>query len=159
MTPVFQKIVGEYGDCMRAALASLFDLELDQVPHFRLYDKSTSRVLHNKSRHGNCNGMGVFFGFLECLGWQWNGSGYPDYKNKSDGAVPDQLDLNDSVDGYFYAIVKSRTLENVSHAVVMDKNWIIVHDPNPNQLFKNVNAYETRELKSWFLLSRYNGSN
>lgn len=40
MTPIFQRVtdhdpsIGQIGDCFRAALASMLDLDLDSVPHF-----------------------------------------------------------------------------------------------------------------------------
>ena len=34
--------------------------------------------------------------------------------------------------GFFYAIVPSQTFQDVFHAVVIDTDLNIVHDPNPN---------------------------
>lgn len=36
--------------------------------------------------------------------------------------------------GYFIGIVKSQTYDKSTHAVIVDKNLNIIHDPNPNQL-------------------------
>lgn len=36
--------------------------------------------------------------------------------------------------GYFYATVPSQTFPDVSHAVIIDTELKVVHDPNPNQL-------------------------
>ena len=42
MKPIFQTITHDNrGDCHRAAVASIFDLEIEQVPHFRLFDDDT----------------------------------------------------------------------------------------------------------------------
>jgi len=39
MTPVFQTISDpKIGDCMRAATASIFNLKIEQVPHFMMFD-------------------------------------------------------------------------------------------------------------------------
>jgi hypothetical protein len=40
--------------------------------------------------------------------------------------------------GYFYASVPSQTFSDVTHAVIVDTDLNIVHDPNPNQLALNL---------------------
>lgn len=40
MKPVYQTIIDkEIGDCQRAAAASLFELKIEQVPHFILFNE------------------------------------------------------------------------------------------------------------------------
>ena len=117
MTPVFQTIVDkDHGNCMQAAIASLFDLKLEDVPNFIeledwglvlhhfFDDKGYDSCTVNKQRHETTE-------FLKSVA-------------KFDGGV----------NGYLYATVPSQTFENGRHAVIVDTDLNIVHDPNPNQL-------------------------
>ena len=117
MIKVYQTIVGgKRGNCMQAAVASLLELPLDDVPHFL-----------NKKNLGT---YGMFKFFRE---WGFD----PCYINrgKYDTEFMRKIAKFDGgVDGYFYGVVKSQTFENVSHAVIVDENLNIIHDPNPNQL-------------------------
>ena len=116
MIKVYQTIVGKKrGNCMQATVASLLELPLDDVPHFLL-----------KKNLGTF-GMHKFF---------WKLGFEPCYINrgKFDTEFMRKIAVFDGgVNGYFYGVVKSQTFENVWHAVIVDENLNIVHDPNPNQ--------------------------
>jgi hypothetical protein len=148
MKKVFQSIVEKgRGDCWRAVTASLFELEIEQVPHFLLFDKKQSALIeYNENSLGRISSFNMFWHFIRALGWEYNGNGR--LRNH-------QLLLEDSVNGFFYASVPSKTFgKDVSHAVIIDINGLVVHDPNPNQLYLGINVKETEQLNYWYLLSR-----
>lgn len=123
MTPVFQTIVdhGE-GDCLRACIASILDLGIDDVPNFRAGLKHGDPT-PDRSR-------------------EWLAG-----RNLRRLRIP-MLDQNlpylcegaDSGPYLVLATVQSQMFENTHHCVVCringfskEKPWIeIVHDPNPN---------------------------
>lgn len=114
MKPVFQTIIdGAKGDCMRATVASLLELELEQVPHFILFSDDVW--------------WDVYCCFFYALGYDYAGYGkvlYRDY----------------SINGFFDASVKSKTFPDKNHAVILDMAGVVVHDPNPNKLWLGENA-------------------
>ncbi len=118
MKKVYQNIVGgDNGDCARAVMASLFDLDLDQVPP--LYPNETQG--REKAK------------FLESKGYVgWRCFYKEDWNEKP--TIKEVAKVDGGINGYFYASVPSQTFEGVSHAVVVDKELNIIHDPNPNQL-------------------------
>jgi len=135
MTPIFQTILGDNtkGDCHRATIASLFNLEIDQVPHFRLFpDKQWSFIL--------C-------GFLWGLGYNWDENGYPKTHNLSEC---------ENVGGFFEACVPS-SLPDSTHSVIINIDGVVVHDPCPKQFWKSKNVSESGELKHWAIFKKING--
>jgi len=126
---------------MRATVASIFDEEIENVPNF-----------------------------IEC-GVEWFTVFSEFFKDKGyeeitylynpvmfDKILPefslDRLKEYEGVNGLFYATVNSPTynpngdLSGITHAVVVDKNFNIVHDPNPT--YKDVK-------RKYPLHDRYNG--
>lgn len=118
MIKVYQTIVDKgNGNCMQATIASLFELELDEVPHFLLEENE-----------------GVF-GMLKFLLNRGYDPCYINRREEYDTEFMKKIAKFDGgVNGYFYASVPSQTFSDVSHAVVVDSDLNIVHDPNPNQL-------------------------
>ena len=95
MKPVFQTITSEEkGDCHRASIASLFELDITQVPNFRLFDRDRWSY--------------VLSGFLWGLGYEWNEIGFPDNHKLYDC---------EGVNGYFEASVTS-SYKGYSHSVM-----------------------------------------
>lgn len=130
---VFQSCVDpDRGDCHRAVIASLFELELEQVPNFRLF----SDELWYK----------VYWFFLNALGWEYNGCA-PAKRHIEDRNYGD-------INGFYYADVKSRTFPGRHHSVVIDAAGKVVHDPNPSQAFIGVNVVETGELCNVHIIER-----
>lgn len=140
MLKVYQTITDRtHGNCMQAAFASLFELELQQVPHFRELGDSWFSAL---------------WAFLQEQGYEHEGTLY----NRADGLIRGNVTekYNDrfniikdmeGVNGLFYAAVYSPNYYKESindrnpctHAVIIDKDFNIVHDPNP--LYKDVTKY------------------
>lgn len=142
MKKVYQQNVSNVnGDCMRAAIASLFDEEIENVPNF----------IENGTEWWN-----IFENYFKSKGYKevtylYNPVMWP-------GVLPEfSLDrINDfkGVNGIFYGSVCSPTynpngdLSGITHAVLIDKNFNIVHDPNPN--FKDIKI-------TYPLHDKYNG--
>ena len=116
MIKIYQTIVDKgNGNCMQATVASLLELPLDDVPHFLL-----------KKNLGSY-GMMKFF-------WEWGFEPCYINRGKYDTEFMCKIAKFDGgVDGYFYGVVKSQTFEDTWHAVIVDENLNIIHDPNPNQ--------------------------
>jgi hypothetical protein len=127
MTPVFQSTVDKgKGDCQRAAVASLFDLELEQVPHFRLYSSDTW--------------WRVYYYFLIGIGYKFHGTSMAE-RHRDIGRRN-----YESVNGLFLATVPSRTIDGILHNVLIDEMGVVVHDPNPNKRWFGINVIESGEL-------------
>lgn len=120
MIKVYQTIIdSKIGNCAQAAVASLFNLSLDEVPNF---------ILNHKQTNMNVSVYGFFYN-----------RGYkPSYVDKQidyrGNSLKELAKYDKGVNGYFYASVKSQTFENCTHAVIVDTDLTVVHDPNPNQL-------------------------
>jgi len=123
MKKVFQsKICKGEGDCCRAVIASLFDKELEEVPEFKP-DGSQGYELMK---------------YFNIQGYDFT------YFNRRDGqelqsgvlcpTIEEVAKFDGGIDGYFYATVNSQTFSDTTHAVVVDIDLNIVHDPNPNGL-------------------------
>ena len=125
MKRIFQTSVHKnLGDCQRAAIASLFDLDnVEMVPHFKLYSDNWWKVMYNF-----CRGLG--YNHMGC-----------EYVKRL------RLYKKYSVGGYYYAAVKSRTFKGATHAVIINRKGVVVHDPNPNKMFLGVNVVKSKELE------------
>jgi hypothetical protein len=124
MIKVYQTCVDkDKGDCMRAAVASIFDLQLDEVPNFSEMQDSEAYcafvhfVISRGYKHPTCLTM---------------------YQNGL-ATMLKALAFDGGVNGYFIASINSLTFENVLHAVIVDSNLNVVHDPNPNQKAIGIN--------------------
>lgn len=123
MTPVFQTIVDPgKGNCMQAAIASLFDLKLEEVPNF---------VEHKEW-------FPVLYKFIESQGAEFDGTLYNHGKDVLPEFRVEKIKDLPGINGYFYAAVYSPKYWNkdkeechqITHAVIVDKDLNIVHDPN-----------------------------
>lgn len=113
-TQFFDKDKGTNGNCQQAALASLLELPLDDVPNFM-------------EQHKACKGhfWELFFDFVRSKGFE----PYERYATK-DGAP--------TFRGYYLAYGPSS--RGVSHAVVY-KDGQLAHDPHPSR--DGIKAVET----------------
>lgn len=116
MKKVYQTIVDKgNGNCMQAVVASLFELELEQVPHFLEHGEDWYRVFYDFFTERN----------LDLC-----------YMNKDIHGLEmlrKIAEFDGGINGFLYGAVPSQTFEDTTHAVVVDLNLNIVHDPNPNQ--------------------------
>ncbi len=132
MTPVFQEIYHrERGDCLRATIASLFDLESIQVPHFMLFQGNQWRS--------------VFNAFVYGMGYKWIGPGVPH---------KDVISETPSVNGFYEACVPSKNFEGAWHSVIINSEGVVVHDPDHIRKWKGVNVLSSRDLRHWTIIEK-----
>ena len=120
---------------MQAAIASLLEIEYDEVPDFIRMENPNGEVMQ----------------FLLDRGYD------PCYLINRD--LPPSLKECLEFDGaeYFFASVKSQTYkedEEAFHAVIIDKHLNVVHDPNPNQLCIGIDESQISNvlvLGNWYI--------
>lgn len=131
MIPVDQTIIeADRGDCIRAAFASLFELDILQVPHFLLFG----------DRWGS-----VFVRFLQNFGYDYFGVGKPG---------EDDFSAQETVNEGIMASVPSKTFKGKFHMVIINNDGLVLHDPNPNRMYQDVNVLKTGELEDWFRIEK-----
>lgn len=119
MKKIFQTIVDPgKGNCMQAVTASLFEKELDEVPNFIEYGQDWFEELWK---------------YYKSQGYGWPMCFNIGNKKKDLEVARKALKYDGGINGFFDGTVKSQTFKDVYHAVVVDSNLNIVHDPNPNQ--------------------------
>lgn len=132
---VYQRRVNNItGDCMQCAIATLFNKTYEEVPNF-IELENWFDALHK---------------FATTEGYEYRGMLHNPINKE--GVVEryfiGTLDRWEGVNGLFYASVYSpkffrpeqiNTGEAVTHAVIIDKNYNIVHDPNPE--YKDLKEY------------------
>jgi len=96
--------VGERGNCWQAAVASVLEIPLEEVPDIQIYGDD----------------MVWFDEFREWL------------KQYGLGAIGLSTGGNITIQGYHLIECKSTTLNNGELHVVVGLNEKVVHDPNPN---------------------------
>jgi hypothetical protein len=133
--PVNQILVdAEFGDCTRACLASILELDIDAVPNFIRFKGKWMRI---------------FWPYINALGYQFYGTGWPKSEAKPNGHVVSECP---NIDGFVIASVPSRSFEGGGHAVVMNINGLVVHDPNPNKAWEGVNVLDSGDLICWMMI-------
>lgn len=123
MVPVSQSIVGDgkdgrpFGDCLRACFASIFELSIDEVPHFA--DEGKNWLVEAERW---LKPMGLCVAFRR----------FRDGPHSSPPWWPS---------GWWIASVESENFEGATHAVVMRGCWnddrvddwtAVAHDPSPH---------------------------
>lgn len=114
----------------------MLELELDAVPNFIRFEQNYIKVM---------------WGFLGALGCKFHGTGFPIGEEYPKGHV---LSESPNIDGFVMASVPSRTFEHTGHSVVMDLNGVVVHDPNPNKAWQDINILESGDLKHWLMIEK-----
>jgi len=121
MKKIFQTVIDKTkGNCTQAAIASLFELELNDVPNFIEMENSK-----------------WYLEFMAFFVEQGYNTPTPFNINSHSFSKEEKLRIlkhDQGVKGYFYASVPSQTYKGVTHAVIIDQEMNVVHDPNPNQL-------------------------
>lgn len=144
MKKVYQTIVDAgKGNCMQAACASLFDLSLEDVPNFI-------------ETHGEVNANLQFWKFVKGRGYHYCAfnSSYINGKDErkrfySLDFVKELLEYDGGIKGYFYASVLSQTFKDCTHAVIINKEMNIVHDPNPNGKALLLKPEDILSIETW----------
>lgn len=126
MYPVFQTVIDKtIGDCLRAAVASMFELDITQVPNFMMFQGS--------------KWFDVYCYFLKGIGYEYKGTVDKSILIKDD----------DLINGGVIASVASRTFEGRLHSILIDSKGKVIHDPNPNKKWLGENILETGEMLNW----------
>lgn len=113
MTPIFQQIAGDEGDCLRACIASILDLPADVVPVF----EGSNAYLQNIAVRSFLRGFGYTY---TCVVYRaLDDDPGPGPVLRAFGVENDDL----------YYILTGLTERGVGHAVVCYGNEI-VHDPS-----------------------------
>lgn len=137
MKKVDQSIIDQgYGDCTRACIASLLELELDAVPNFIRFGTRYARTM---------------WAFLKSLDYHPIGTGFPQGLEYPNGNV---LRETPNIDGFVMASVPSKIFENTGHSVIIDLNGLVVHDPNPNKAWQDINVMESGDLQHWMMIEK-----
>lgn len=131
MIPIFQTIVHKKkGTCLQAAIASLLEMPISKVPNF-IAAKDWFHALYE---------------FLTKNGLEFLGTAYNTRTSTCGEVFDNQLDRlrkYPGVKGIFMATVNSAVFPECTHAVLIDKDLNIVHDPNPsNKGRKNYPGHE-----------------
>lgn len=115
MKKVYQsRIEKKHGTCMQAAIASLFEMFIEDVPNF---------IEMGDEWFYNLRKFYKEKGYSHCCFSPINNIELTKKVLEHDGGI----------NGYWYASVNSICLgDGVTHAVIIDKNLNVVHDPNPN---------------------------
>jgi hypothetical protein len=114
------------GDCFRACVASIFELELDEVPHFMDLDYRIWHVDRSKS-----NWWSMVNAWAWDFGVGFNRLSYPARRRPKNWHP-----------GWWIASVRSRCQDGATHAIVMHGNEV-KHDPSP--------LSRALEERYWFL--------
>lgn len=130
MTPVYQTIISKTeGNCMQAAIASLLDMKLNEVPDFK---------------ESGVKWFEDLWKFIWDIGYEYHGSirNPKNFGNWGEDRMDKIKELSPGVDGYYFAIVYSPSFADftkfdsnesvTTHAVIIDSDCNILHDPNPS---------------------------
>ena len=132
MKKVYQKIIDkDHGDCMQAVVASLFDLRLEAVPRF--IDIGSGWFI-------------IMMKFFKDRGYDICTIDKHQHQYKGSDFLKKVAYFDGGIDGYFYASVKSKLFEGGGHAVIVDKDLKVIHDPNPNGLYLNAKPEDIEDI-------------
>lgn len=133
MKPIDQIIMEKgNGDCMRAAVASILELPLVAVPHFMLNGNAAMY-------------MSVFKAFMYAHGWKWKGNG-------CHNGILRWKPYH--VDGHYIASVDSANFKDTYHAVVIDTEGNVVHDPSPKKQWQGKSLFESENYHCFHLFAK-----
>lgn len=91
------------GDCLRASLATMMQVPPSEITNYSEVEMWATTLYHEWEERG-------YYMYWETL---------------------DKLSRNESPTGYMIASVPSKMCKGVCHAVVIDSEFNLVHDPNP----------------------------
>lgn len=137
MKPIYQSIINPTnGDCMRAVIASLLEVDINSLPNYIELGKDWwNAMLQDVKEHGykydtmlhNKQYQELMRPILDCF--------KPVKWHRPSMITPKCLYKEEGIKGYFYAGVLSPKFfswkDQNTHAVIIDRDFNIVHDPNP----------------------------
>lgn len=126
------------GDCMRASIASLLELDLQAVPHF--------------TRSSEEKWFSVLYYFFAAYEYLYDGMWWPTEGRR-------KLLKKHSINGFYLATVYSRTYpkkKKITHMVVMDATGKVVHDPHPKKKWQGEMLHGNPDFKSVYKFRKMN---
>ena len=154
MKKIYQTVVDEHkGNCMQAAIATLFQKELEEVPNFIEHD-GWFKPFYDFIHKNDYEYHGCIFNKNYTALWHTKKDSFekPKYHRPSI-MTPKRLYREHGVNGLFYAGVLSPKYfswgarRDVTHAVLIDKDYNIVFDPNPE--YENLYRYPIANLLNY----------
>lgn len=151
MKKIYQTIIDNVrGNCMQAAIASLFEKDLCEVPNFIAFESSSSQLIRFILE--NCCEYG---GLLHNKKYSILSSPTDGCFNKIKWYKPyimtkKRLYNETGINGFFYASVLSPKYfnwndgKNSTHAVIIDRYYNIVYDVNPR--YKDIKQYPLADI-------------
>lgn len=142
MKPIDQTDISkDSGTCMQAVLASLFERPLSETINVMDYQEEDWHIP-----------------FMEWIDkstkYQYAGV----VNAHSDKAQTlNALNSMYAVGGFYYGVVPSRNHDGVTHAVIIDRQGIVRHDPNPDKKWQGVNVVDSGDLIYWYEFTPKNG--
>lgn len=127
------------GDCMRASIASVLEIDLQAVPHL--------------TRTAKDKWFQVLYYFMISYEYKYCGMWHPWNKKRRRPLK------QHSINGYYLGIVNSRSYpkdKNITHMVVIDQNLKVVHDPNPNKKWQGENLKDNPDFEGCYLFRKMN---
>ena len=127
-------ICGVKGNCMQAALATLFSKELCDTVNVIDYDND-----------------GWFDAMLSWLDKSTDFI-YAGVVNAHENSTETMRALQSmyAINGFFYGVVNSKNFKGETHAVIIDRNGVVVHDPNPDKKWLGADTARNNELIYWY---------
>ena len=152
MKKVFQTIIDRgNGNCMQAAIASLFELPLEKVPHFISLGKDWWQTYCDFLQEQGYAFEDYLYNYLYESMAQTQSDCFVAPMKAKWSISKKKLYKEHSVNGYFHASVLSPgnfSLKDADrgchHSVIIDKDYNIVHDPNPK--YQTVRQYPLAHL-------------
>ena len=138
MKKVYQTIQGFNGNCWQAVVASLLELELEEVPHFVSHPNCFELADEFMLKHGYVTTKQI---------------PNPRRLKHFGQDLFNEINQYSGVNGFFKACVYSPKLftpdlmisdNEPTHAVIIDKDFNIVHDPNPE--YASIDKYPLEHL-------------
>lgn len=154
MKKVFQTVVDKNkGNCMQAAIASLFNKDLNDVPNFIEY-VNWYEMIENYVKSEGYEFVDIFYNFKFNSLLHFKTDCFEKPKHCEEYGVSSLLNKVEGeyqykgVDGLFYGVVCSpknfEFNDHRYHAVLVDRFCNVVHDPNPE--YKNLFQYPFADL-------------
>ena len=135
MIKVFQTVVGKgKGNCAQAAFASLLEVPLEEAINIMDYSIEEWHTPLCK--------------WFDDIGYEWTVHSTPEEKDKAYEDLKSQY----AIKGCFYASVPSKNFKNTTHAVIINRDGIVVHDPHPEQAWVDIDVVDSGDLNYWYLI-------
>jgi hypothetical protein len=152
MKKVYQTIVDEnMGNCMQAAIASLFNKNLEDVPNFIEFRDGWFKSMYEFLNKNGYDYHGHLYNRNYVSLWHTNKDCFEKPKwNRRTVISPKKLYKEEGVQGLFYAAVLSpkyfswSSRKDTTHAVLIDRDYSVVFDPNPE--YMNIYQYPLANL-------------